>query len=123
MYKRQHFGWWLAGGDDPVGDWVAEKLSISRSSYIRATAQPVAAIDIGTNSTNLLIADAQGNDIVREVHVTGLGRGVVHSNTLNEEAIARTIAQLKQYAALIQQLGVGTVRVTATKASRPHHKP
>jgi len=72
-----HFGWWLAGGDDPVGDWVAEKLSLSRSSYIRAAAQPVAAIDIGTNSTNLLIADAQGNDIVREVHVTGLGRGVV----------------------------------------------
>jgi exopolyphosphatase/guanosine-5'-triphosphate,3'-diphosphate pyrophosphatase len=113
-----HFGWWLAGGDDPVGDWVAEKLSISRSSYVRATAQPVAAIDIGTNSTNLLIADAQGNDIVREVHVTGLGRGVVHSNTLNEEAIARTIARLQQYAALINQHGVGAVRVTATEACR-----
>ena len=113
-----HFGWWLAGGNDPVGDWVAEKLSVSRSSYIRATAKPVAAIDIGTNSTNLLIADAQGNDIVREVHVTGLGRGVVHSNTLNEEAIARTIARLQQYAALINQHRVGAVRVTATEACR-----
>jgi exopolyphosphatase/guanosine-5'-triphosphate,3'-diphosphate pyrophosphatase len=113
-----HFGWWLAGGDDPVGDWVAEKLSISRSSYIRATAQPVAAIDIGTNSTNLLIADAQGNDIVREVHVTGLGRGVVHNNMLNEDAIARTIARLQNYATLIQQHEVGTIRVTATEACR-----
>jgi exopolyphosphatase/guanosine-5'-triphosphate,3'-diphosphate pyrophosphatase len=113
-----HFGWWLAGGDDPVGDWVAEKLSLSRSSYIRATAQPVAAIDIGTNSTNLLIADAQGNDIVREVHVTGLGRGVVHNNMLNEDAIARTIARLQNYAALIQHQGVGVVRVTATEACR-----
>jgi exopolyphosphatase/guanosine-5'-triphosphate,3'-diphosphate pyrophosphatase len=113
-----HFGWWLAGGDDPVGDWVAEKLSISRSSYIRATAQPVAAIDIGTNSTNLLIADAQGNDIVREVHVTGLGRGVVHNNMLNEDAIARTIARLQTYSTLIQNHGAGTVRVTATEACR-----
>ena len=113
-----HFGWWLAGGNDPVGDWVAEKLSISRSSYIRAAAKPVAAIDIGTNSTNLLIADAQGNDIVREVHVTGLGRGVVHNNVLNEDAIARTIARLQNYADLIAQHGVGAVRVTATEACR-----
>jgi len=113
-----HFGWWLAGGDDPVGDWVAEKLSISRSSYLRATAQPVAAIDIGTNSTNLLIADAQGNDIVREVHVTGLGRGVVRNNMLNEDAIARTVACLQHYATLIKQHEVGAVRVTATEACR-----
>jgi exopolyphosphatase/guanosine-5'-triphosphate,3'-diphosphate pyrophosphatase len=113
-----HFGWWLAGGDDPVGDWVAEKLSISRSSYLRATAQPVAAIDIGTNSTNLLIADAQGNDIVREVHVTGLGRGVVHNNMLREDAIARTVARLQHYATLIKQHEVGAVRITATEACR-----
>ena len=113
-----HFGWWLAGGNDPVGDWVAEKLGVSRSSYVRATAKPVAAIDIGTNSTNLLIADAQGNDMVREVHVTGLGRGVVHDNMLNEEAIARTVSRLQQYADLIAQHGVGTVRVTATEACR-----
>ena len=113
-----HFGWWLAGGNDPVGDWVAEKLGITRSSYVRATAKPVAAIDIGTNSTNLLIADAQGNDIAREVHVTGLGRGVVHNNMLNEDAIARTIARLQAYADLIAQHGVGAVRVTATEACR-----
>ncbi|MEY4025327.1 MAG: hypothetical protein RL438_840 [Actinomycetota bacterium] len=113
-----HFGWWLAGGNDPVGDWVAEKLGVSRSSYVRANAKPVAAIDIGTNSTNLLIADAQGKDIVREVHVTGLGRGVVHDNMLNEEAIARTVSRLQHYADLIAQHGVGTVRVTATEACR-----
>ena len=113
-----HFGWWLAGGNDPVGDWVAEKLGITRSSYVRATAKPVAAIDIGTNSTNLLIADAQGNDIAREVHVTGLGRGVVHNNMLNEDAIARTISRLQHYADLIAQHEVGAVRVTATEACR-----
>lgn len=113
-----HFGWWLAGGDDPVGEWVAEKLSINRSSYMRAAAKPVAAIDIGTNSTNLLIADAHGNDIIREVHVTGLGRGVVQNNLLNDDAIARTIARLQHYATLIKQHEVGVVRVTATEACR-----
>jgi exopolyphosphatase/guanosine-5'-triphosphate,3'-diphosphate pyrophosphatase len=113
-----HFGWWLAGGNDPVGDWVAEKLGVSRSSYVRANAKPVAAIDIGTNSTNLLIADAQGKDIVREVHVTGLGRGVVLDNKLNDEAIVRTVSRLQHYADLIAQHGVGTVRVTATEACR-----
>ena len=113
-----HFGWWLAGGNDPVGDWVAGKLGITRSSYVRATAKPVATIDIGTNSTNLLIADAQGNDIAREVHVTGLGRGVVHDNMLNEDAIARTISRLQHYADLIAQHEVGAVRVTATEACR-----
>ena len=113
-----HFGWWLAGGNDPVGDWVAEKLGVSRSSYVRANAKPVAAIDIGTNSTNLLISDAQGKDIVREVHVTGLGRGVVLDNKLNEEAIVRTVSRLQHYADLIAQHGVGTIRVTATEACR-----
>ncbi|MFM1839194.1 MAG: hypothetical protein RIS37_460 [Actinomycetota bacterium] len=119
-----HFGWWLAGGDDPVGQWVADKLSISRNSYIVSQPrlaprkQRVAAIDIGTNSTNLLIADANGNDIVREVHVTGLGRGVVNTNTLNDEAIERTIARLRQYASLIQQQNVEALRVTATEACR-----
>ena len=113
-----HFGWWLAGGDDPVGEWVAEKLSINRNSYMRAAAKPVAAIDIGTNSTNLLIADAHGNDIIREVHVTGLGRGVVQNNLLNDDAIARTIARLQHYATLIKQHEVGVVRVTATEACR-----
>ena len=113
-----HFGWWLAGGDDPVGEWVAEKLSINRSSYMRAAAKPVAAIDIGSNSTNLLIADAHGNDIIREVHVTGLGRGVVQNNLLNDDAIARTIARLQHYATLIKQHEVGVVRVTATEACR-----
>jgi len=119
-----HFGWWLAGGDDPVGQWVADKLSISRNSYIVSQPQlaprkqRVAAIDIGTNSTNLLIADANGNDIVREVHVTGLGRGVVNTNSLNDEAIERTVSRLRHYAGLIQQHKVEALRVTATEACR-----
>ena len=118
-----HLGWWLAGGEDPVGDWVAAKLGTSRSDYIvskprKVVTSPLAAIDIGTNSTNLLIANTDGTELVREVHVTGLGRGVVHSNELQPDAIERTVNRLQQYKALITQHGCGFVRVTATEACR-----
>jgi len=80
-----HFGYWLAGGQDPVGQWVADKIGAQRSNYLidqQITQQmapqtsaprftkPVAAIDIGTNSTNLLIVSPDGDELAREVHVT-----------------------------------------------------
>ena len=121
-----HFGWWLAVGDDPVGQWVADKLSISRDDYVVVNKQrtrpvftsPVAAIDIGTNSTNLLIVDPQGNEIVREVSVTRLGKGVAASGLLDDSAIAVTVQQLVIYASLLKQHNVETFRVTATEACR-----
>jgi exopolyphosphatase/guanosine-5'-triphosphate,3'-diphosphate pyrophosphatase len=121
-----HFGWWLAVGDDPVGQWVADKLSISRDDYIVTNnmptrpvfTSPVAAIDIGTNSTNLLIVDPQGNEIVREVNVTRLGKGVAVSGTLDDQAIAATVQQLAIYASLLKQHNVEAFRVTATEACR-----
>jgi exopolyphosphatase/guanosine-5'-triphosphate,3'-diphosphate pyrophosphatase len=121
-----HFGWWLAVGDDPVGQWVADKLDVSRDDYIVTNnmptrpvfTSPVAAIDIGTNSTNLLIVDPQGNEIVREVNVTRLGKGVAASGTLDDQAIAATVQQLAIYASLLKQHNVETFRVTATEACR-----
>jgi exopolyphosphatase/guanosine-5'-triphosphate,3'-diphosphate pyrophosphatase len=121
-----HFGWWLAVGDDPVGQWVADKLDVSRDDYVVANnvrsrpvfTSPVAAIDIGTNSTNLLIVDPQGNEIVREVNVTRLGKGVAASGLLDDSAIAATVQQLAVYASLLQQHHVETFRVTATEACR-----
>jgi exopolyphosphatase/guanosine-5'-triphosphate,3'-diphosphate pyrophosphatase len=121
-----HFGWWLAVGDDPVGQWVADKLLISRDDYVVTNnmptrpvfTSPVAAIDIGTNSTNLLIVDPQGNEIVREVNVTRLGKGVAASGILDDQAIAATVQQLAIYASLLKQHNVETFRVTATEACR-----
>jgi exopolyphosphatase/guanosine-5'-triphosphate,3'-diphosphate pyrophosphatase len=121
-----HFGWWLAVGDDPVGQWVADKLDVSRDDYVVVNNQrlhpvftsPVAAIDIGTNSTNLLIVDPQGNEIVREVNVTRLGKGVAASGLLDDSAIAATVQQLAVYASLLKQHSVETFRVTATEACR-----
>ena len=121
-----HFGWWLAVGDDPVGQWVADKLDVSRDDYVVVNSvrsrpvftSPVAAIDIGTNSTNLLIVDPQGNEIVREVNVTRLGKGVAASGLLDDSAIAATVQQLAVYASLLQQHHVETFRVTTTEACR-----
>jgi exopolyphosphatase/guanosine-5'-triphosphate,3'-diphosphate pyrophosphatase len=126
-----HFGWWLAVGNDPVGQWVADKLDISRDDYVVAEnsavinkrsrpvfTSPVAAIDIGTNSTNLLIVDPQGNEIVREVNVTRLGKGVAASGRLEDSAIAATVQQLAIYASLLKQHNGETFRVTATEACR-----
>ena len=121
-----HFGWWLAVGDDPVGQWVADKLGISRDDYVVVNSvrprpvftSPVAAIDIGTNSTNLLIVDPQGNEIVREVSVTRLGKGVAASGVLDDGAVAATVQQLAIYASLLKQHDVETFRVTATEACR-----
>ncbi len=126
-----HFGWWLAVGNDPVGQWVADKLDISRDDYVVAEnsavinkrsrpvfTSPVAAIDIGTNSTNLLIVDPQGNEIVREVNVTRLGKGVAASGRLEDSAIAATVQQLAIYASLLKQHNVEIFRVTATEACR-----
>lgn len=121
-----HFGWWLAVGNDPVGQWVADKLGISRDDYVVVNSvrsrpvftSPVAAIDIGTNSTNLLIVDPQGNEIVREVNVTRLGKGVATSGLLDDQAITATVQQLAVYASLLKQHKVETFRVTATEACR-----
>ncbi len=61
-----HLAWWLAGGDDPVGAWVAGRLGLDRAEVVGEPAGvhehggPVAVLDCGTNSTRLLVVDADG---------------------------------------------------------------
>jgi len=83
----------------------------------------VAAIDCGTNSTRLLIAessdDARGFTILdRRMRVTRLGQGVNATKMLAPEAIERTAAVLREYRAAMDELGVERVRITATSAAR-----
>lgn len=81
----------------------------------------VAAVDIGTNSTRLLIADLDDGhlrEIDRQVVVTGLGRGVDAGRVLSETAIARTVEVLAGYGAAIDTLGVERARAAATSATR-----
>src|SRR5215207_1995511 len=81
----------------------------------------VAAIDCGTNSIRLLIADVVGEnltDVARRMEIVRLGAGVDRTGRLAPEAIARTRRALLGYAAEIAELGVTTVRMVATSASR-----
>ena len=113
--------WWLAGGDDPVGEWAARRLDLRRSDYVvssDSTPEKLAAIDIGTNSTNLLIVDASGNEMERRVTVTRLGRNLAATGELAEESIVATLEALTSYREVSRRHGVDRLLVTATEASR-----
>jgi exopolyphosphatase/guanosine-5'-triphosphate,3'-diphosphate pyrophosphatase len=78
----------------------------------------VAAIDIGTNSVRLLITDAQGRELAREMQITRLGQAVDVTGELHPDAIARTTKVLAQYAELLAKHQVVRTRATATSAAR-----
>jgi exopolyphosphatase/guanosine-5'-triphosphate,3'-diphosphate pyrophosphatase len=78
----------------------------------------VAAIDCGTNSTRLLVADGTGRELVRLMRITRLGQGVDRANVLAPEAIARTVGVLEDYRRSIDTFGVGRIRMVATSAVR-----
>jgi exopolyphosphatase/guanosine-5'-triphosphate,3'-diphosphate pyrophosphatase len=81
----------------------------------------VAAIDCGTNSIRLLVADlgADGlRDVRREMRIVRLGQGVDRTGRLAEAALARTRKALEEYAATIRLLGASRIRMAATSATR-----
>ena len=82
----------------------------------------VAAIDCGTNSIRLLVADVpeQGahTDLLRRMEVVRLGQGVDATGRLAPQAIERTRAVLAEYAGQARELGAGAVRMAATSATR-----
>jgi exopolyphosphatase/guanosine-5'-triphosphate,3'-diphosphate pyrophosphatase len=82
------------------------------------SAGAVAAIDCGTNSTRLLVADADGRELIRVMRITRLGQGVDRLNALAPEAIARTTDVLREFRGQMDHFGVGRVRMVATSAVR-----
>jgi len=81
----------------------------------------VAAIDCGTNSIRLLVADGGPvglTDVHREMRVVRLGEGVDETGRLSPAAIERTRLALVDYAACIRSLGATEMRMVATSASR-----
>jgi exopolyphosphatase/guanosine-5'-triphosphate,3'-diphosphate pyrophosphatase len=81
----------------------------------------VAAIDIGTNSTRLLVADVEGprlDDVLRRSTVTRLGEGVDAERRLQPEPMARTLAVIGDYHRELVELGAERTLVVATSASR-----
>jgi exopolyphosphatase/guanosine-5'-triphosphate,3'-diphosphate pyrophosphatase len=81
----------------------------------------VAAVDCGTNSIRLLVADVTGSamrDVHREMRVVRLGQGVDATGVLASEAIERTRVALADYTTIMRRRGVERVRMVATSATR-----
>lgn len=85
----------------------------------------VAAIDCGTNSIRLLVADGvlKGDaialgDLTRQMRIVRLGQGVDRTGRLAPEAIERTLAAVREYKRMIDNLEAEEIRFVATSAMR-----
>jgi exopolyphosphatase/guanosine-5'-triphosphate,3'-diphosphate pyrophosphatase len=83
----------------------------------------VAAVDCGTNSLRLLIADVDRQagrlaDVDRRMEIVRLGQGVDATGRLAPEPLARTLRMLEAYARAIDDACAGCVRMVATSAMR-----
>ncbi|HEY8721286.1 Ppx/GppA phosphatase family protein [Pengzhenrongella sp.] len=83
----------------------------------------VAAIDCGTNSIRLLVADVDTGagkltDVERRMEVVRLGEGVDRTGRIAPEALERTLDAARRYAEICADLEVGRIRFVATSASR-----
>ena len=116
-----HYAYHLAGGDDPVGAWVA-----SHVEPVHAEARPgrVAAIDQGTNSCRLLVLEPGATpqdpptELARDMVITRLGQGVDRTGRLDADALARTLDVIARFSRRARALGVEQIRVAATSAVR-----
>ena len=81
----------------------------------------VGAIDCGTNSIRLLVADVDGEtktDLRREMRIVRLGQDVDRTGRLAPEAIERTVAACREYRDLMNELAVEKIVFAATSATR-----
>lgn len=83
----------------------------------------VGAVDCGTNSIRLLVADLPGPaqppvEVVRRMEIVRLGQGIDATGAIAPEAMARAFARSREYAQQCAELGVERVRFVATSASR-----
>jgi exopolyphosphatase/guanosine-5'-triphosphate,3'-diphosphate pyrophosphatase len=81
----------------------------------------IAVVDLGTNSTRLLVADVrhgQVDEVERQTAVTRLGEGVDGSGHLADAAMERVFAALREYRQLIDRHG--TERVVARATASTH---
>ncbi len=82
----------------------------------------VAAIDCGTNSVRLLVAQPSTDgglvDLERRLILTRLGQGVDATGRFHPDALQRTLDAFAEYAGVITDLGAERVRLVATSAAR-----
>ena len=81
----------------------------------------VAVIDIGTNSTRLLISDVEGanaEQVERRTTVANMGRGVDHTNLICADAVEDVCRVIADYIARYEEMGAERVMAIATSAVR-----
>ncbi len=102
-----------------------------RSPWENVPVKRVAAIDCGTNSIRLLVADTEwvdlpgggrrarlSEDLTRQMRIVRLGQDVDRTGVLDPAALERTFAATREYQAMIRRLGAQEIRVVATSATR-----
>jgi exopolyphosphatase / guanosine-5'-triphosphate,3'-diphosphate pyrophosphatase len=101
-------------------DGCRAKVSLKCPAHMAEDSQRIAVIDVGSNSTRLLIAEVDGRVSVleRQSRVTRLGRGVDLSGQLADEAIEAACAAIADYVAICREAGVEQVAAIATSAVR-----
>ncbi|MGA9160840.1 MAG: DUF501 domain-containing protein [Actinomycetota bacterium] len=113
-----HYANHLAGGPDEVGAWVARTVEPIHEERPGR----VAAVDQGTNSIRLLVAEPDGrggfDELARDMVITRLGRGVDRTGRIAPEALDRTVEVLARYARRARALHAERIRVVATAALR-----
>ncbi len=133
--------WWLKGpcvqplvAPDPADELPEEEGEVTDPTEVRsgffayaplvpAGFSRVAAVDCGTNSIRLLVADVNPTtgellELDRRMTIVRLGQDVDRTGRLAPEALERTFAACREYAEVIRELGAEKVRFVATSASR-----
>jgi exopolyphosphatase / guanosine-5'-triphosphate,3'-diphosphate pyrophosphatase len=118
-----HYAYHVAGGDDPAGRWVAQRLAEGKPLHYEKPARRVAAVDLGTNSIRLLVArlaegETELSDLARDMVITRIGQGVDRTKQLDPEALRRTTRVLERYSRRARALGAERIHLTATSAVR-----
>jgi exopolyphosphatase / guanosine-5'-triphosphate,3'-diphosphate pyrophosphatase len=112
-----HYAYHLGGGDDAVGRWVAERVEPVHEERPR-----VAAIDLGTNSIRLLVAEVSVHsgldELARDMVITRIGKGVDRTGRIDPDALERTVRVLERYCRRARALHAEDIRVGATSAVR-----
>jgi exopolyphosphatase/guanosine-5'-triphosphate,3'-diphosphate pyrophosphatase len=117
-----HYAYHLAGGEDPIGAWVAGRLEGEQVHYEKP-ARRVAAIDLGTNSIRLLVARlAEGeddlSDLARDMVITRIGASVDRTGRMAPQSLRRTIRVLERYCRRARALQAERIHLAATSAVR-----
>jgi len=117
-----HYAYYVGGGRDPIGVWVAARLR-EHPVHLEKAARRVAAVDLGTNSIRLLVArmvhgEDELHDLARDMVITRIGQGVDARGRIAPEALKRTVDVLARYVRRARALGAERIRLSATSAVR-----